>query len=394
MCPDRVRRDDPRMTPEKIHLVRGGGGLRLHVREWGRSDGPPILFLHGLSQSHLCWSRQYDSGLAEEFRLVACDLRGHGMSEAPGDPGHYTDGRLWADDVAAIVDRLGLDRPVLVGWSYGAFVICDYLRAYGPDRIAGINLVAGAVKLGPAAFGTLIGPGFLDHFADAASDDLPTAIRGVRGLVGAFPARPYPGEVAESLLCAAMAVPATSARVRSTPTTCSPRWRCRCWSPRAGPTRWCCRRWPSTSWPSARGPSPPGTTVPGTPRTWRSPTASTASWPASPADVDELLEQELVFEERHVVLVPRVRRDELGGLEQPPPVPQRRHPGLVRRLVAVAGGRGGAAGAVVARPADDLAVQGGGGQIEDENLLAEACHQSPLPLPVSASGRLVTRVTQ
>lgn len=208
MCPDRACRDDPKMTPEKIHLVRGGGGLRLHVREWGRSDGPPILFLHGLSQSHLCWSRQRDGRLADEFRLVACDLRGHGMSEAPGDPGHYTDGRLWADDVAAIVDRLRLDRPVLVGWSYGAFVICDYLRAYGPDRIAGINLVAGAVKLGPAAFGTLIGPGFLDHFADAASDDLPTAIRGVRGLVGAFPARPYPGEVAESLLCAAMAVPA------------------------------------------------------------------------------------------------------------------------------------------------------------------------------------------
>ena len=66
---------------------------------------------------------------------------------------------------------------MLVGWSYGAFVICDYVRAHGQDRIAAIDFVEGAVKLGEAAFGTLIGPGFLDHFADATADDLPTNIR-------------------------------------------------------------------------------------------------------------------------------------------------------------------------------------------------------------------------
>ena len=148
----------------KAHTVRGGGGLRLHVREWGKADGPPILFIHGWSQNHLCWAKQYESALADEFRLVAYDLRGHGMSEAPLEPEHYTDGKLWADDVAAIIDELRLDRPVLVGWSYGAFVICDYVRVYGQDRIAAIDFVEGAVKLGEAAFGTLIGPGFLDHF--------------------------------------------------------------------------------------------------------------------------------------------------------------------------------------------------------------------------------------
>ena len=63
--------------------------------------------------------------------LVAYDLRGHGMSEAPLEAEHYTDGALWADDVAAIIDQLRLDRPVLVGWSYGSFVICDYVRAHG-----------------------------------------------------------------------------------------------------------------------------------------------------------------------------------------------------------------------------------------------------------------------
>jgi pimeloyl-ACP methyl ester carboxylesterase len=192
----------------EIHTVEGGGGLRLHVREWGKADGRPILFIHGLSQNHLSWARQYDSQLADQFRLVAYDLRGHGMSQAPREPEHYTDSHLWADDVQAIIDQLRLDRPVLVGWSYGGFVICDYVRAYGEDRIGAIDLVGGGVTLGPAAFGTLIGPGFLDHFADVIAEDLPSNIRGVRGLVKAWPAKPYPPEDIETLLCSAMAVPA------------------------------------------------------------------------------------------------------------------------------------------------------------------------------------------
>jgi pimeloyl-ACP methyl ester carboxylesterase len=191
----------------KVHTVCGGGGLRLHVREWGRGEATPILFLHGWSQTHMCWGKQVESELCDEFRLVAYDLRGHGMSEAPPDPEHYTNPELWADDVAAIVDQLHLDGVVLVGWSYGAFAICDYLRAYGPERVAAIDFVGGAVKLGPSAFGTLIGPGFLDNFADATSADLPTNVRGMRGLVRAFSPAPLPAGEVELLLAAGMTVP-------------------------------------------------------------------------------------------------------------------------------------------------------------------------------------------
>ena len=192
----------------KTHTVRGGGGLRLHVREWGKADGPPILFLHGWSQNHLCWVKQYESALADEFRLVACDLRGHGMSEAPLEPEHYTDDRLWADDVAAIIDVLRLERPVLVGWSYGAFVICDYVRAYGQDRIAAINFIEGAVKMGEAAFGTLIGPGFLDQFVGATADDLPTNICAMRSFVKVCASKPLSAEDLETALCWNIVVPA------------------------------------------------------------------------------------------------------------------------------------------------------------------------------------------
>jgi pimeloyl-ACP methyl ester carboxylesterase len=191
----------------RAHTVTGGGGLQLHVREWGTPNGSPIVFIHGLSQNHLCWARQYESELADEFRIVAYDLRGHGMSEAPLEPEHYADGELWADDLAAVIDELALDRPVLVGWSYGPLVIGDYVRAYGQGRIGAIAFAGGVVKLGPATFGPLIGPGFLNHFGDLVSDDLPTNVAGMRGIVSAF-AKGLPADVRETLLCSGMAVPA------------------------------------------------------------------------------------------------------------------------------------------------------------------------------------------
>jgi non-heme chloroperoxidase len=192
----------------QIHEVPGGGGLRLHVREWGKADGPPILFIHGWSQNHLCWAKQYESALPDEFRLVAYDLRGHGMSEAPLAPEHYAEGELWADDVAAIMEQLQLDRPLIVGWSYGSFVISDYVRAYGQERIAAINFVEGAVRLGQAAFGTLIGPGFLDHFADATADDLPTNIAAMRAFVKVCASRPLSADDFETVLAWNIVVPA------------------------------------------------------------------------------------------------------------------------------------------------------------------------------------------
>ena len=199
-------------TPMTIHTVAGGGGLRLHVREWGPQDGPAILFVHGWSQNHLCWAKQYESALSDTFRLVAYDLRGHGMSDAPLEAEHYTDGRLWADDVAAIIETLRLERPLLVGWSYGAFVICDYVRWHGQAAIAALEFVEGAVKLGETAFGTLIGPGFLDHFVDATADDLPTNIRAMRSFLRTCVVKPVSAGDFETALGWNMVVPA---RVRA-----------------------------------------------------------------------------------------------------------------------------------------------------------------------------------
>ena len=113
-------------------------------------------------------------------RIVALDLRGHGMSDAPMQMDHYTDGDKWADDIAAVIDELALDRPILVGWSYGGYIISDYVRRNGQGRIAGINFVNAAVVLGPKAFGPLLGPGFLENAPGACQDDLPINIAAIR----------------------------------------------------------------------------------------------------------------------------------------------------------------------------------------------------------------------
>jgi pimeloyl-ACP methyl ester carboxylesterase len=76
------------------------------VREFGKSTGIPILLIHGWSQSHLCWSKQYESTLKDDARMVALDRRGDGMSNAPTQVDQYTDGDKWADDIEAVIDEL------------------------------------------------------------------------------------------------------------------------------------------------------------------------------------------------------------------------------------------------------------------------------------------------
>jgi non-heme chloroperoxidase len=190
----------------KIHTVKGAAGVNLHVREYGKSTGIPILLIHGWSQSHLCWSKQYESPLKDDARIVALDLRGHGMSDAPEEVDQYTDDDKWADDIAAVIDELALDRPILVGWSYGGYIISDYLRRKGQGKVAGINFVDAAVVLGPKAFGPLVGPGFLENAPGACQNDLPTNIAAIRRFLRACTAKPISQDDFEEILAFNMVV--------------------------------------------------------------------------------------------------------------------------------------------------------------------------------------------
>jgi non-heme chloroperoxidase len=159
----------------KTHTVTGGGGLKLHVQETGNPNGKPVLFIHGFSQCRLAWNRQLNSDLANDFRLVAMDIRGHGLSEKPRDA--YGDSKLWADDVNAVITALDLDKPVLSGWSYGGAIISDYVNAYGEDSIAGSNWVSAISRLGePLLQANFLGADFLAVVPGLFSEDLDVSI--------------------------------------------------------------------------------------------------------------------------------------------------------------------------------------------------------------------------
>ena len=72
--------------------------------------------------------------------------------EAPASPTAPTPikiSKVWADDVAAVMKSTGLKKPILVGWSYGGYVVADYVRHYGTGNIAGINMVGSLGGLAP-----------------------------------------------------------------------------------------------------------------------------------------------------------------------------------------------------------------------------------------------------
>jgi pimeloyl-ACP methyl ester carboxylesterase len=165
----------------KHHTITGGGGTRLHLVEAGNPRGPAILFIHGISQCWLQWSRQLDSSLAQTHRLVAMDMRGHGQSERPRDG--YGDASLWADDVDAAIRQLELDRPILCGWSYGPLVILDYVRHHGEDAIGGMHLVGAVTKLGSEAALSVLTPEFLSLVPQLFSQDAEESVRGLEKLL-------------------------------------------------------------------------------------------------------------------------------------------------------------------------------------------------------------------
>jgi non-heme chloroperoxidase len=124
--------------------VASTDGVVLSVAEAGPRNAPAVLFLHGIGQSLTSWRRQLESPLAQRLRLVAMDLRGHGDSGKPSTPEAYQRACQWADDVRAVREALGLERPVLVAWSFGGLVAMNYVRCEGAQSLAGLALVATA----------------------------------------------------------------------------------------------------------------------------------------------------------------------------------------------------------------------------------------------------------
>ena len=151
--------------------LHGANGIRLYYKDTGNPDRPVILFIHGWSQTHAAWIRQFNSELAEDFNLVSFDLRGHGYSECPSGEEYYLDGKLYADDLLAVLSHYKKQALILVGWSSGALVIGDYLRRHGQTNISGIVMVSGLHGLGIAELTDMLGTGPGEYMPDTMADD-------------------------------------------------------------------------------------------------------------------------------------------------------------------------------------------------------------------------------
>ena len=93
-------------------------GVRLYYED--RGAGPAVLLTHGYTATLRMWDPQV-AALADRYRMICWDMRGHGASDSPDDPTAYSHEATVAD-MAALLDACGVERPVIGGRSLGGFM--------------------------------------------------------------------------------------------------------------------------------------------------------------------------------------------------------------------------------------------------------------------------------
>lgn len=114
-------------------------GLDINTDRFG--DGPQLLLLHGFTGSIGAW-QGIPERLGESFGVVAIDIIGHGGTSAPGDPERYRIERA-VEDLLALLDRLGIERTAVLGYSMGGRVAL-HLALAAPERVTSLVLESAA----------------------------------------------------------------------------------------------------------------------------------------------------------------------------------------------------------------------------------------------------------
>jgi pimeloyl-ACP methyl ester carboxylesterase len=127
--------------PEPIMIKTKGDGVKIQLAVW-EGKGKEILCVHGITANSRFWDC-LASALTPHHRVIAMDLRGRGLSEKP--PTGYSI-KHHCKDIAALMDDQGLERPVVMGHSLGAFISLVFAAQY-PERVDRLILVDGGGKL-------------------------------------------------------------------------------------------------------------------------------------------------------------------------------------------------------------------------------------------------------
>jgi non-heme chloroperoxidase len=127
-------------------FIKTKDGTEIFYKDWGRKDAPPIVFHHGWPLSSDDWDAQMLFFLANGYRVVAHDRRGHGRStqvDTGNDMDHY------ASDASAVVEHLDLRNAIHVGHSTGGGEVARYVAKYGEPqgRVAKAVLISAVPPL-------------------------------------------------------------------------------------------------------------------------------------------------------------------------------------------------------------------------------------------------------
>ena len=106
-----------------------------------RGSGPPVVFVHGAWVDRRQWTPQVEA-LADDYRVVTYDVRGHGRTGPSAEERYSVE--LFAADLRALIEALGLDRPVVCGLSLGGMIAQAYAARY--DELRGLVLADTAVS--------------------------------------------------------------------------------------------------------------------------------------------------------------------------------------------------------------------------------------------------------
>ncbi len=112
-------------------------GIEIYYEE--RGSGFPVVLTHGLGDCAELWSPLAEA-LADRYRVVSWDMRGHYRSEAPEELAQYTQD-LVVEDLRALCDHLGIERAVQGGHSLGGYTALRFYEAH-PERVAALVLHA------------------------------------------------------------------------------------------------------------------------------------------------------------------------------------------------------------------------------------------------------------
>jgi pimeloyl-ACP methyl ester carboxylesterase len=201
----------------QFEFLAAPDGVPLCVFETGNPQGKELLLIHGFSQSYAVFKRQYEGALAADHRIVAFDLRGHGCSGKPWDEAAYADTKTWGDDVAAVIRARKLQRPLIVGWSFGGYVAVNYVEHHGAGGIAGVVLVGSNAGLLPPPTDPAA-KAQMDAARNANANRLPDIEAGIaegHGFVKIMTAKPAPPDMADIMFATNQMLPAYARRAMS-----------------------------------------------------------------------------------------------------------------------------------------------------------------------------------